>query len=164
MEAEGVGGTHGHHDLVGPLRIGHPSLHDRDPVLVEIEPVDASLDVHVCLLGCCRRLPVRSDGHTVDTRIALGPPDVGQPGDGGHEAAVVAGGVPECRTPQRRAETQVGRVGTGEESRKGGLCAPGGGQGAHGEAADQPDQQDDRQVGAPAVPESALDAVPRKAE
>ena len=51
VEAQGVGRTHGHHDLVGPLGVGHPSLQDRDPVLVEVEPVDASVDVEVGLLG-----------------------------------------------------------------------------------------------------------------
>ena len=77
VEVQGVGGTHGHHDLVGPRGVGHPSLQDRDPVLVEVEPVDASVDVEVGLLGRCRRLPVRSDRLAVDGRVALGPPDVG---------------------------------------------------------------------------------------
>ena len=65
---------------------------------------------------------------------------MGQAGDSGHQGAVVAGGVPERRIPERRAETQVGRIRTGEKFGEGGLGAPGGGQGAHGEAADQPDQ------------------------
>ncbi len=142
VEVQGVGGTHGHHDLVGPLGVGHPSLQDRDPVLVEGEPVDASVDVEVGLLRRRRRLPVRSDRLAVDGGVTLGSSDMGQAGDGGYEGGVIAGGVAERRIPQRRAEAQVGRVGTGQEGGEGGLGAPGGGQGAHGEAANHPDQQD----------------------
>ena len=50
VEAQGIGGTHGHHDFVGPLGVGHASLQDRDPVQVGVEPVDASVDIEVGLL------------------------------------------------------------------------------------------------------------------
>ena len=95
--------------------VGHPSLHDRDPVLVEEEPVDAAVDVHVGVLGRRRRLPVRPESARCRCRRSSRRAGRGAGGRScGHEGAVVAGGEAERRVVERRAEAQVGRVGAGK--------------------------------------------------
>ena len=97
VETQLAGCTDGHDDLVGPVRIGHPTLHDGDPVLVEVEPAHAPLDVHVDVLGRLGRLPVGSERRAVEGGEALGTPHVRQARDGADQRGVVAVGVPERR-------------------------------------------------------------------
>ncbi len=153
------GGAHRHHDLVGPVRIGHPSLDDGDPVLVEEDAVDAAVDVHVGRSAAAVGSPVRGERHAVDVGVALGMADVGQLGDLGHEGTVVAGGEAEGGVPDGGAEAEVGGVGAGQNVenddsvRRAAAIAP------MARPPIEPDQQHQGQVGAPAAPEGGPESV-----
>ena len=80
------------------------------------------------------------------------------------QGGVVAGGEAKRRVVDRGAKAQVGGIGAGQEGGERRLGAPGGGEGAHGQATHKPDEQDEGQIGPPAAPKGGPEAVPREPE
>ena len=161
VQTQGACGADGHHDLVGPVRVGHAPLDDGHPVLREEEAAHASIHVHVGVLRRLRRLSVTVQGFGVHAGVAGDVAHVGQAGDLGDQRAVVAVGVSQERIPERGPEAEVGGVGAGQERRERRLRAPGRRQRTHGQTADEPDQEHEGQIGPPAAPEGGPEAIAR---
>jgi hypothetical protein len=159
-----------HQDLVGPLRIRHPALRDGDPVLVEVEAVDAADGVQI--------VGVTGGGGDVRPRSAVGPEvqhhveqgraldvgHVGQMGDRLDEGRAVADVGADGRVVGAREHSQFRRVGAGQVRNKGRLRAPAGCHRPHGHATQQSDQDGHRQVAGPAAPEGGTEPVPGDTE
>ena len=152
-----AGGPRVHHDLVAAGRVGHPPGEDANPVLIEVQAVDA---------GHGRHREARGDAGR--QRRAAGAEHVG---DGLHgrfrvphqrQARDDAGERRQARgrVGLRVLNGEVGRVRAGEEHRERRLGAPGGRGRPQRDAAGQPDDQDQPQVAGPAAAQRDSQPVP----
>ena len=159
VDAHQVGGQGRHLHLIGPPWIGQVSSHQGQPVLVEKEPVHAGdgLDVvDAGEFGCA--VPAERCGGDGDGGLDL--PDAGQSGD----AIDGRGGVGRRRTstvadPAEDGDTQVGGVGAGQVGGERGLGPTGRRHRTEAQPSHQADQEDQRQVAAPPLPEGGPEPV-----
>ena len=147
------------HDLARPSRVGHPALDDGDAVLAEELAVDAARQ----RLRRPEGGAIRAEDGDVEPGVAFHPPHVRQPDDRTDHRGVVPR-VTGGRFVQAGEHGEVGRVGAGDIRRERRLGPPGRRDRAQGQAANQPEQQHQREVPAPAVPERGPEPVPRDAE
>ena len=144
----------GRDKLARASRIGHPARRHGDPVLTEVQPVDAAdaLNFAGPVRGRENRSTRSSQRERVDRlRCGLDPLHAGQP--------FQLPGQAGCEHGQ--AQAQVGGIGAGEERGERGLGPPRRGDRAHRDPAGQPDQQHNRQIAAPPAAEGSRKAIPR---
>ena len=155
----------GEHYLVGAIRVGHAALRHRHPVLVEVQVVHAPVAVarggRIEVRGV-QRSAVAVQGEEVDPGLALHLFHVRQPGDLPDQRRVVSGIQADRRVEHSGRPDQVGEVAAGEVDRRGRGGAPCSRDRAQRQAADEPDQHDNREVAAPSVGELRPKAVPGK--
>jgi len=148
------------HRLVGRAGLSHPALDDGHLVgreVLAVQTAGQALTARLLLLV----LPGAEHGH-VQPFVTRHVPHAGQGGDlrdGGRVVALAA-----CHPVQAGQHGQVRRVGARQVGGEGGLGAAGGGDRAHGQAAEQPEQQHEREVAGPALTPRAPEPVPRDSE
>ncbi len=163
VHTEGRSPLGAQHELVRPVGVGHPALDHCDLVLIEVHPVHAAVAVAGCRrieVGGDERAAVSLQRQEVDSGLALHLGYMRQARDRLDHRRVVARVAPDRRIENCGRADQVRRVGAGPEHWERGRRAPGRGDRGHRQTADQAQQQDDREITGPAVPERGPKAVP----
>ena len=148
------------HRLVGLAGVSHPALDDGHPVGLEVLAVQTAVQALAARL-LLLVLPGAEHGH-VQPFVAGHVPDAGQRGDLRDHGRVVA--LAARHSVQAGQHGQVGRVGARQVGGERGLGAAGGGHRAHRQAAEQAEQQHEREVPGPALTPRAPEPVPRDSE
>ena len=130
-----------------------PARHHGQPILVEELSLDAGHGEDVAgasdLGGSVAGQRHRSEG-----RGRLGVSDPGELGHAGQCCGRIEGsGTASAGTAAEDGDAQLGRVGAGQIGGEGGLGTAGCGRRAHGQPADQADEQDQGEIAAPPTAE-----------
>ena len=161
VHPELLGGLRVHHHLVAPVRIGQPPGDEGDAVLTDPLAIGGSLEDHRLFTRRMVRVE-RERGR----RLASNPTTIVAGFTCGRWATAlglrrrVAGAVADRRIEKGVEGLQLGGVGAGHVDGERRLRPPGGGDGAHGHAAHQADQQHDGQVAAPPAAKGRAEPVP----
>ncbi len=156
-----------HDELVRARRIEHAARADRDAIRVDVEAADArvgaDLEVRRCV-GRRRELrAVRAERRRVEAARRRYPLDVRQVREPAENHRVVAR-LGARQAVHRGGNDQVGRVRAPQERRVRRLRAASARDRAHGQPAEQPDQQGDRDEAAPPAVEGRPEPEARDAE
>jgi hypothetical protein len=160
VQPEFVGGLGVHHNLVTSPRIRPASLHQGDPILFREIAVGRALENRRFLgrFRMCVEMTQEDDiGVEPDGCGRL--PHVGEASDGTHSGRVVPGVVTDPRVQKGIERLNLGRIGAGRIDRKRGLRPSGARDSAHGQAADQTDQEDDRRIAEPTATEGGPESI-----
>ena len=151
LHPEGARGADRYDDLVGARRIRQATLDCSETVLVEAEAIDAP-ERDLAERGR-RRHAVRCNRSGDRHRVALDVAHAGQVRDGARQPPVLV---------RREAEdAEIGRVGVPQEGGIRRLRAPRAGEDTERQASDQADEDDEREVAAPAPRVGGPKAEPR---
>ena len=165
VQAQRLGHDRRHHDLIGPLRVGQSPRYRSETVLIGELAVDAAVVVEnadaegVSLGGRGERISVPPERLGIDVVLVLDRPHEGQAEEARAGPRVGAGAVGGSRLPVRSRNEQGRRVGAGQKGGVRGLGAPGRGDRADGQTAQQRDQEDDSQVAGPPATECGPETV-----
>ncbi len=160
VQARLCGGLRVHDRLVRIVRVGQPPRQDVDAVPCRVLASQGALDHHWFLAGREMAVHAVDEGEVaVDTDDGLLGPYEGKVPDGGVCLRVVADGGPERGVRETREGLEVGRVDRAEVRHIRRLGPPRAGDRSQGHAAEQSDEDDQRDVLPPPSTEGGAEPV-----